>query len=186
MIKKVAHGKTKSQNAEQSCQIALFSSKTATESLQPYTVFCFDLQSCINLRLYKLSYKDPVISVWKHFLRCRDKAKRPKVKAKQKVVQNSLIKSIIFRMLAEKVFSFKFKEPWAWFWACYLAFGLYSRKLNTGWFIMFLCMQQFWINPCGQLQYNAHTEKPEASFQGISNISWTFLIIQNPSNHDRN
>ena len=29
--------------------------KTATESLKLYTVFCFDFQSHVNLRLYKLN-----------------------------------------------------------------------------------------------------------------------------------
>ena len=36
-----------------SCQIALFSSKTVTEK----TIFCFDLQSCVKTRLYKLGCK---------------------------------------------------------------------------------------------------------------------------------
>ena len=44
--------------------------------------------------------------------RYRDKAKRRKVKAKQKVVQNSLIQRVTFQMLPEKVFTFKFEEPW--------------------------------------------------------------------------
>ena len=39
------------------CQIALFSSKTATESLKSYTVCCFDLQFCVNLKLYSLGFK---------------------------------------------------------------------------------------------------------------------------------
>ena len=37
-----------------SCQITLLSSKSTTESLKFYTVFCFDFQS---LRLYKLGYR---------------------------------------------------------------------------------------------------------------------------------
>ena len=52
----------------------------------------------------------PGVSGLKHFL--VDKAKRPKLKAKQKVVQNSLIQRVTFRMLPEKVFTFKFEEPW--------------------------------------------------------------------------
>ena len=54
---KVAHEKKNHKNAKQTCQMALFSSKTASLSLKPYTVFCFDLQSCVILRLYKLSCK---------------------------------------------------------------------------------------------------------------------------------
>ena len=42
------------KNAKNSCQIALFSSKTATESHKPYTVFSFDLQPCVKIRLYKV------------------------------------------------------------------------------------------------------------------------------------
>ena len=38
-------------------QIALFSSKTATEGLKPNTVFCFDIQSYLDLRLYNLDFK---------------------------------------------------------------------------------------------------------------------------------
>ena len=45
------------KNAKKSCQNALFSSKTATESLKPYTVFCFDLQSCVKIRFYKIGCK---------------------------------------------------------------------------------------------------------------------------------
>ena len=44
-------------NAKQSCQIALFNSKTATESLKPCTVCCFDLQSSVKIILYKLGSK---------------------------------------------------------------------------------------------------------------------------------
>ena len=33
------------KNATKSCQIALFTSKSATEKLNSYTAFCFDLQS---------------------------------------------------------------------------------------------------------------------------------------------
>ena len=44
-------------NANKSCWIALNSSKTATEILKPYTVFCFDFQSFVNVRLYKLVCK---------------------------------------------------------------------------------------------------------------------------------
>ena len=51
---KVSPGKINHKNAKKSCQIALFSSKTATERFNSYTVFCFDLQSCVNLRFYKL------------------------------------------------------------------------------------------------------------------------------------
>ena len=40
-----------------SCQIALFRSEIVTESLKPYSVFCFDLQSCVKIRLYKLDCK---------------------------------------------------------------------------------------------------------------------------------
>ena len=39
VTKEVAHGKKNHTNANKSCQIALFSSKSATESLKPYTVF---------------------------------------------------------------------------------------------------------------------------------------------------
>ena len=65
------------KNTKQLCQIALFSSKTATESLKSYTVFCFDLQTCFNHFLSTLT-------------ETRLKPKRPKVKEKQKVIQNSL------------------------------------------------------------------------------------------------
>jgi hypothetical protein len=34
------------KNAKKSCQIGLFSSKSATESLKPSTVLCFDLLIC--------------------------------------------------------------------------------------------------------------------------------------------
>ena len=58
---KVCRGYQKVANekkiTKQPCQVALFSSKTATESLKPYYCFCFDLQSCVNLRLYNLGYK---------------------------------------------------------------------------------------------------------------------------------
>ena len=47
-------GKNHKNAKKQYCQIALLNSKTATESLKPYNVFCFDFQS---LRLYKLGYK---------------------------------------------------------------------------------------------------------------------------------
>ena len=56
LTKKLPMGK-KIKIEKKSCQIALFSSKTATESLKPSTVFCFDLSSCVNLSLYKLVCK---------------------------------------------------------------------------------------------------------------------------------
>ena len=72
-----------------SCQIALSSStgvpSTVTESLKHYTVFCFDFQSCVNVRLHKLGSSCSY----------RDKAKRPKVNAKHMVVQNCLDMELI-------------------------------------------------------------------------------------------
>jgi hypothetical protein len=48
VTKKVAHGGKKSQ--KKSCQHPPFSSRTAI-------IFCFDLQSCVKARLYKLGSK---------------------------------------------------------------------------------------------------------------------------------
>ena len=59
---------------KKSCQIALFSSKTVTKSLKPYTVF-FYLQSCVNLRLYKLGHKW-LLTVTETNLKDKGKAKR--------------------------------------------------------------------------------------------------------------
>ena len=56
-----------------------FSAKTAT-------VFCFDLQSCVNLRLYKLGCKWLKALLTVKETRLRD----PNLKAKQKIVLNSL------------------------------------------------------------------------------------------------
>ena len=54
------------------CHIKL---KTATEGLKPHTAFCFDFQSFVKARLYKLDCKcmTELISY-----RYRDKAKDPR------------------------------------------------------------------------------------------------------------
>ena len=41
--KQMPNGKKNHKTAKNSCQITLFSSKSATESLKPSTVLCFDL-----------------------------------------------------------------------------------------------------------------------------------------------
>ena len=64
-----------------SCQIALFSSKNATESFKPFSIFCFDLQFFVKTIL---QVSDSTSYTY------RDKDKRPKVYSKQKDVQNSL------------------------------------------------------------------------------------------------
>ena len=72
--------------------------KTATESLKLYTVFCFDFQSCVTLGLYKLGCKCMTA-----LLTVTYKAKRPQVKAKQKVLQNSLPCQIFWQRVANSI-----------------------------------------------------------------------------------
>ena len=44
--------KTNHKNVKKSCKIALFNSKSATESLKPH---CLDLQFCLKTKLYKVT-----------------------------------------------------------------------------------------------------------------------------------
>ena len=75
----------KSQKCKINCQIALFSSKTDTESLKPYLLF-FVFISYVNVRLYKLGCKCIIALLTVKETRLRD----PNLKAKQKIVLNSL------------------------------------------------------------------------------------------------
>jgi hypothetical protein len=79
--------KHKKSKKKKSSQIALLSSKTATESVKPLkTLFVLIFQSCVKSRLYKLGCQCMAALLTD----TETKAKRPKVKAKQKIVQNSL------------------------------------------------------------------------------------------------
>ena len=109
--------------------------------------------------------------------RYRDKAIRRKVNAKQKVVQNYLIQRVTFRMLPEKVFTFKFEEPWGWFEACYWAFVCYSRKLNTGWFKN-VFMKQNECNSFGITHADCSSLVQHSDPPGLFQCIWNLQISQ--------
>ena len=52
------------------------------ESFKPYTVFCFDFQSCVNVRLHKLG--------------CKCMTALLTVKEREKKLQNSLLELNLF------------------------------------------------------------------------------------------
>ena len=74
VTKKNVHDEKNKKMQKNSCQIALFSSKTATKSLKLYIVFCFGLQPYVKIRLYKLGCKlrpdGPAVRAEVYFYEC--------------------------------------------------------------------------------------------------------------------